>query len=273
MTKCGWMAVASRQFDSSTPKFSSIISERSQPGGQGDRRASLGRKLLGLGPRHAYHGGLRQVVEERHSVVVLVVLGGSIRHLDYQTALVVDKEWQCEVAGDDVRVYGEPQHPKASLQGVLPHWHVPLEEALRPPHVVDQHVQTALLILDAPHESPHLLRFEMVDPNGDATTARPIDEFGRLLDRLGTVILRALIARGSASDVYCGPRRAELDGDPPPGPTRTSSHQGHLPFQLRHHRALLPITSTAYKVHPDRIEHCNVLPPKEALDDPVGQRP
>src|SRR5215213_7219074 len=143
MTKCGWMAVASRQFDSSTPKFSSIISERSQPGGQGDRRASLGRKLLGLGPRHADHGGLRQVVEQRYSVVVLVVLGGSIRHLDYQTALVLDEEWQCEVAGDDVRVYGEPQHPKASLQGVLPHRHVPLEEALRTPHVVDQHVQTA----------------------------------------------------------------------------------------------------------------------------------
>jgi hypothetical protein len=52
----------------------------------------------------------------------------------------------------------------------------------------------------------------MVDPNSDATTARPIDEFGRLLDRLGTVVLRAPIARGAASDVYRGPGRAEKSG-------------------------------------------------------------
>src|ERR687893_167137 len=206
MTKCGWMAVASRQFDSSTPKFSSIISERSQPG----------------------------------------------------------------VKATAVHPWGSSSW--ASLQGVLPHWHVPLEEALRPPHVVDQHVQTALLVLDTPHESPHLLRFEMVDSNGAATTARPIDEFGRLLDRLGTVVLRAPIACGAASDVYRGPGRAELDRDPPPGSTRTSGHPGHSPFQLRRHTGLLPITSRAYKVHPDQVEHCNVLPPKEPLGDPVRQR-
>jgi hypothetical protein len=41
----------------------------------------------------------------------------------------------------------------------------------------------------------------------------------------------------------------------------------------RRHTGLLPISSRAYKVHPDRVEHFNVLPPKEPLGDPVRQRP
>jgi hypothetical protein len=72
----------------------------------------------------------------------------------------------------------------------------------------------------------------MVDPNGDATTARPIDEFGRLLDRLGTVILRALIARGSASDVYRGPGRAEFDRDPRPAPRVPPATRATFPFNF-----------------------------------------
>jgi hypothetical protein len=69
----------------------------------------------------------------------------------------------------------------------------------------------------------------MVDPDGDALPACPIDEIGRIFDRLGTIVLRAPFARGAASDVYCGPGRAEFDRYPAPGPARPPATRATLP--------------------------------------------
>ena len=74
MAKCGTLAVASSQFDSSTPKLSSIISERSQPGVSATAVHPWGASLSGLGPGQPDHRCLRQVVEQRDPVVLLVVL-------------------------------------------------------------------------------------------------------------------------------------------------------------------------------------------------------
>ena len=44
-----------------------------------------------------------------------------------------------------------------------------------------------MLILYASYERFYLVRLQVVDPDGDAVPAGPIDKFGRLLDRLGDV--------------------------------------------------------------------------------------
>jgi hypothetical protein len=72
---------------------------------------------------------------------------------------------------------------------VLPHGHIPLYQALATPHVVDEHVQAALLAVDAPNQVAHLIGLQMVDPDGDALPAPLVDEVGRLFDRLGTIVL------------------------------------------------------------------------------------
>src|SRR5215217_1916233 len=98
-----------------------------------------------------------------------------------------------------------------------------------PPHVVDEHVKAALLVLYARYERFHLSRCQEIDPNGDAAPASPIDEFGRLLDRLGAVVLRALPSRGAPRYVDRRPGGSQLDGYPAPGPSRPPATRATLP--------------------------------------------
>ena len=89
-----------------------------------------------------------------------------------------------EVARDQVRVDGEPQHPQAAVEVVLPQRRVPLRQVLAAPDVVDQHVEAVLLGVDALHERLDLHRLEVVDRDGEAPAAGGLDELGGLLDRL-----------------------------------------------------------------------------------------
>src|SRR5215207_5443142 len=124
---------------------------------------------------------------------------------------------------------------------MLPYRHVPLDQVLAAPHVVDEHIQSPLLLLDAPHQGAHLFRLQVIDTDGDAVPADLINELGRLLDRLGTVVLRAPPSRSAPCYVDCRPGgAAELDGYPAPGPARPPGYQGNLTFQLKCHMNLLP---------------------------------
>ena len=78
--------------------------------------------------------------------------------------------------------------PQPVVEVVLPHRLVPLEQLLAAPDVVDQHVEPALLGVDALDQRPHLLGHEVVDPHGDAPAARRGDQLGGLLDRLRPVV-------------------------------------------------------------------------------------
>ena len=71
----------------------------------------------------------------------------------------------------------------------------------RPPHVVDEHVQAALLSLDASYEILHLVGLQVVHSDGYAAPARLVHKGGRLLDRFGPVVLGALVARGAPYDL------------------------------------------------------------------------
>src|SRR5438094_8800436 len=75
------------------------------------------------------------------------------------------------MAHDDVRIDGEPQHAQPPFEGVLPHGHVPFDQKVRPPHIVDQDVQATLLTLDTRHQRLHLRRVQMIDLHGDAPAA------------------------------------------------------------------------------------------------------
>src|SRR4029450_1019515 len=96
-------------------------------------------EVLGLGEGEAGDRGLGQVVEHVHAVVVGVVLGRAVRHLDHEAAGVADEQRQRGVAGDEVRVDGAVQHAQPGGEIVLPERGVPLDELVPAPYVVDQH--------------------------------------------------------------------------------------------------------------------------------------
>ena len=79
------------------------------------------------------------------------------------------------------------------VEVVLPDRRVPLRRAalqqLAAPDVVDEHVEVPVVAGDAPGETLHLRGVEMVDDDRDAGAAELRDERGRLLDRLGPVVL------------------------------------------------------------------------------------
>ena len=78
---------------------------------------------------------------------------------------------------------------------------------------------------------------EVVGRDGDPRAAGRVDELGGLLDRLGPVVLRALLARAAAGAVDGRARLAERDGDPAPGAAGRARHERHLPGQRTRHRA------------------------------------
>jgi hypothetical protein len=180
---------------------------------------------MAQGERHAEHGRLGEVVEEGVAVVVAVVLGGAVGHLHDQATGVAQQQRQCVVAGDRVRLDGEPQQPQALAEVVLPDRAVPLEEQLTAPDVVHEDVQASLLVRDALHERTDAIRIEMVGGYGDPVPTGSGDEVGGVLDGLRPVVLRTPLPRAAAGDVHRGPSRPQLHGHPAPRPPRRPRDQ------------------------------------------------
>ena len=111
------------------------------------------REILGMRPRHAGHRDLGEIVEGREPVVIGIVLGGAVGHLDEQAARALDHQRQREVRGDQMRVDAEAKQAQAVLEIMLPDRLVPFEQLLAAPDVVDEDVETALLGADALDQS------------------------------------------------------------------------------------------------------------------------
>ena len=199
-----------------------MASERSQPGVSDTAVPAVRRQLVAEGPGHAPDRRLHEVVEERHPVVVGVVLVGAVVDLDHQPARLPDQEGQGEVAGDGVGLDTQAQQPQPHVQVRLPHGLVPLHDG-GAEDVVDEDVQRPPLGVDALDEGLDLGGLEVVDGDGDARAAGFVDQLGGLLDGLGPVHLGPLVSGGAPGHVDGRPRRAQLDGDAPPrapGPAR-----------------------------------------------------
>ena len=135
----------------------------------------------------------------------------------------------------------------------LPHRGVPLHLG-GAEDVVDQHVQGALLVVDAGDQGLDLGGDQVVDPHRDPVPAGFVDQRGRLFDGLGPRHLRALIAAGAAGAVDGGAGRAQLDGDAAAGGPARPRHQGDLALQRpRHGRTCFSYRWTATVTVPDAV--------------------
>ena len=132
------------------------------------------------------------------------------------------------MARDQVRVDRQVQHAQPVVEVVLPHGRVPLEEQLAAPDVVDQHVQPALLGVDALHERLDLRGLEVIDLDRDPGASGRVDELGGLLDRLRPVVLGASLPRRAAGAVHGRARLAERHRDAAAGAPGGAGHERHL---------------------------------------------
>ena len=118
--------------------------------------------------------------------------------------------------------------------------------------------------VDALDERAHLLGLEVVDPDGDPAPARRVDERGGLLDRLGTVVLRARRGGAAAGAVDGGAGLAERDGDAAAGAAGRARDERDRAFERVHagdgdgsnveQRLVLPGSHPAALRHPEASE-------------------
>ena len=124
---------------------------------------------------------------------------------------------------DEVRVDREAEDAQPLVEVVLPDRRVPVGrstlELLGAPDVVDEDIDVAVLVADPLGQRLDLGGVEMVDGNCDARPAEIGDEPGRLLDRLGAVVVGAQRARRAAATGAddCGAGFAEGRCDAAPG--------------------------------------------------------
>ena len=78
---------------------------------------------------------------------------------------------QRQRGGDQVGVDAHTKHPQAAGQVMLPELLVPLHVGVAAEDVVDQNVEPTLLAVDPLDQPGHLIRLEMVDPEGPAVAA------------------------------------------------------------------------------------------------------
>ena len=104
--------------------------------------------------------------------------------------------------------------------------------------VGDQHVQPALLALDAVDEGAHLRGVQVVARHRDALPAGGGDQLGGLFDGLRTADLRAALAGAPPGRIDGGPGGAQLHGDAPARAPRRPGDQRDLSVQLSVQRVL-----------------------------------
>src|SRR5918994_5398656 len=128
-------------------------------------------EVLGMGPSHARYRYLCEVIERVDPVVLGVVVGGAVRHLDEEAARTLDQQCQCKVRRDQMGMNAETEHAQTVLEIMLPDGLVPFLEILSAPHVIDEDVETTLLGADAIDQSFNFLSDEMIHLDGDAIAA------------------------------------------------------------------------------------------------------
>jgi hypothetical protein len=182
-------------------------------------------------PRHARHRHLGKIVERREPVVIGVIVGSAVGHLDQESARTLDHERQRVVGGDQMRIDTEPEHVQAVLKIMLPDGLVPFHELLSAPHVVDKDVKPARFGADFLNQPFDLVGDAMIDPDGDAPAARSLDELCRFLDGFRPAIFGWVIACCPPGHVDRCAGRAQFDGDTATGTTRCACDQGDFSNQ------------------------------------------
>ena len=98
------------------------------------------------------------------------------------------------------------------------------------PDVVDEHIDTAVLVTDTIGQRRDLRRFEMVDGDRDALAAESGHKLGCLLDRLAPVIVGSRWSIGARAAAAGADHRraglAERGGDAAAGAARRACHDG-----------------------------------------------
>ena len=128
---------------------------------------AAGAEILGVRPGHAVHRNLGEVVERVDAVVVGIVGGGAVGHLDEEASRMLEHERQGVVGGDEMGVDGEAEEAEAVGEVVIPDRLVPFEQQLAAPDIIDQHVQPALLGPDALDRAPVTLGIGLVLVGGE----------------------------------------------------------------------------------------------------------
>ncbi len=139
--------------------------------------------------------------------------GLAVADLHDQSVPGLDQQRQRMVRGDEMRLDPVAHDPQRVLERVLPHALDPAGERIAAPDVVDEHVEAAVLGADPVHQRRDVRRIGVVAADGNPGPACGVDPLGGALDRLRSVHLRALLARGAAAAVDGGSERSELDGD------------------------------------------------------------
>src|SRR5690606_3368024 len=116
-----------------------------------------------------------------------------------------------------------------------PDGHVPPEQVLAAPDVVDEDVEPALFVVDALDQRAHLRGIEVVGGHRDAGAAGLGDEVGGVLDGLGAVVLGAAGAGGAAGHVDGRAGGAQFHGDAASGAPGRPCHQCDPVLELLRH--------------------------------------
>ena len=139
------------------------------------------------------------------------------------------------MARDQVSVDCQAQQAQAVLEVVLPELGVPVEELLAAPDVVHEDVEAAVALVDTRDESCDLIGLEVVDRDRDPLAARGVDERGGLLDRLGAVVLGALLPGRATGAVDGCARLSQRDRRAAPGSAGRTRDQRDLARQIGMH--------------------------------------
>ena len=151
---------------------------------------------------------------------------------------------------------GEPEYPESLVEIELPDGRVPLGrpalEQLTAPDVVDEHVDVAVIGLDARGQGLYLVLLEMVDGSRDPDAAEARDEVGGLLDRLGAVVFRSSRSRGATRANDRCPRLAQSGCDATPSPPRRARDDGDtapqcIPVRRPRHHPTVPGANGKHK--------------------------
>src|SRR5207237_8018478 len=109
-----------------------------------DRRDLVLAKFFREREGHAYGRDLDEVVEE----VAAVVESVAVRNLHDEALFALDHQRHAVTTCDDVRAHAALDHRQPLFERRLPEWLVRPAQPVAAPHVVDEYVETALLLPD-----------------------------------------------------------------------------------------------------------------------------
>ena len=205
--------------------------EAGRQGQGGDARAP---EVPGHGVSQAQHRRLDHVVQDLAAIAVAQAVGD----LQHQSALLLDHHRQGVTRGDQVADQGLVEQGADGADVEAPDLGIPVDHPVAAPDVVDQHVQPALLGLDAGDERLHLRLVLVIDPDGVGGPAGGFDQFGGLLDDLRASRGRDPAPAGAARAIDYRPGPAELDGDAATCAPGGAGDQGDLSVQRLGHVAI-----------------------------------